>query len=176
MNGQPPYAPMTPQPPIKKGLSGCVIAALVVGALGLVGLVVVGVVFVKVFSSFTPDESSQLGAEISESMIAGSGPAADALRSDGCYGVDVVDVKTMPALTKSFIDAGPTDPKPVETVLVDCRPDATSTETFTCERVAKVYLKAAGPIGAPFRVMVHKQHGQPPVCSELRAPDGTLLP
>jgi hypothetical protein len=47
---------------------------------------------------------------------------------------------------------------------------------LTCARVAKVYSKAAAPIGAPFRVMVHELQGQPPVCSELRAPDGTLLP
>ena len=81
----------------------------------------------------------------------------------------------MPALKKSLVDAGPTDTL-TEKIIVDCTPDVRRTETYTCERVAKTYLKAVGKAPGPFRVMVHKQTGAAPLCSELRAADGAILP
>jgi hypothetical protein len=163
-----------PVPPAKKGPRGCLVAAIVVGAVGLIGLVIIGVFAARVWNLFTPQERAQLEAELRESAVAGKGPAADALRDDGCFGVDVVDVATMPALKKSLTDAGPSDPL-TEKVIVDCIPNVGTAETFTCERVAKTYAKTVGRAPGPFRVMVHKQHGTTASCSELRAPDGNPL-
>ena len=169
-----PYPQSRPPPPAKKGMSGCLIAVLVLGGISLIG-VVVGVIFIaKVWSLFTPDEKAQLEGELRESMAASRGPAADALRAEGCFGVDVVDVATMPNLKRRLVDAGPTDAVP-EKIIIDCRPNADS-EAFTCERVAKAYLKGAGgKAPGPFRVMVHKVAIDQPLCSELHAADGSIM-
>lgn len=173
MYGAPyPHPSAPPPPPPKKGPSGCLIAGIVAAALGVVALIVVVVIVVKVRSVFTPEERAALEAEIRESATAGARPGSQAVRGVGCFGVDIVDVATMPALKRHFTDAGPNDVL-VEKVIVDCRPDV-RVEPPTCERVAKAYLGEVGRAPGPFRVMVHKVP-QEPLCNELRAADGTPM-
>jgi hypothetical protein len=129
-----------PLPPRKK-MSGCMLAVVIVGALGL--LAVIGITATVVFALRTPEGSALLDM-VKTASEAQTGPGAVALRAQGCANVGVLPVAALNEIAKSA-DAGPVISE-FATLLVSCfDPPADR----TCDALAAVYVtqaKTTGPI------------------------------
>ena len=150
-----PMQPMQQQQPQKKGMSGCAIAAIIAGALFLIGgLVVVGVVVFVVHKA--SEVVGDLQASVKEAQNA---PGAEDLRAAGCKQAMVMDMdkvakqalKDIPGTSGVQIDAG-------GGIFVQCQVEAG--KDFTCAKVAKVFLSSPGHAVGPFTASVADMQGQ----------------
>jgi hypothetical protein len=153
-SGQPGF-PQQP-PPKKKGMSGCLLAALIVGGLGLVTVLVVGVLVVKAAKTITAAAEEGLNA-----------PGAAELRAAGCEAAVVMDM----AKISSLFDAGGGTS---ESVIVSCGV-APAKPAPKCDDLAKTYAKAVGGAHGNFVVVVQPQGGGNPTCKKVYGPTGTFL-
>lgn len=151
-------------PPAKKGVPTLVIVLLCVG--GVLALIfVIGAVSAYRFTRRAA--GSPIGKETARSLDA---PGSNELMALGCNPVMIIDVASMPELTKLYRSDPRRAAQPVDVPLViDCGPGLGSPRT--CDEVADEYVRVATPT-TPFRVFVH-DYGQKPLCNERYAATGT---
>jgi hypothetical protein len=144
------------QPPPKKGMSGCVIALLIVGGLGIVIALVVGIFVWKAAKVIT--EAAQEGL---------NAPGSAELRAAGCDAALIMDMSKI----STIFDAGSTSAP--ESVIVSCNVAAGKAEP-KCDDLAKVYVHAVGSAHGNFLVQVQSQGGAA-ACKKVYGPTGTFL-
>ena len=150
--------PQQPPPPQKKGMSGCLIAALIVGGLVLLGIIgIVVVVFVI---------ARKVVAVAEEGMNA---PGSAEVRAAGCDVALVTDVSKMTSMLGLDAGGGATGLQPIVVCQMQGKKAAPS-----CQQVAGAYSKGVTP-KSNFIVVVQQQGGGGPVCKELFSPQGTML-
>jgi hypothetical protein len=144
------------QPPPKKGMSGCLMAVLIVGGLGIVAAIVVGIFVWKAAQALKTIAQEGLNA-----------PGSAELRAAGCDAAVVMDMSKISAL----FDAGA--PSASETVLVTCSVTAGKAAP-SCDDLAKTYAKAVGRANGNFLVEV-QANGSTPTCKKVYSPTGSFL-
>ena len=168
MQQQPMQMQQRPQPQ-KKAMSGCIIAAIIVGALVLVGGVAV-VGFVIFVVKKAGDMVGDMQAAVKDAQNA---PGAAELRAAGCKEAMVLDLgkfakqalKDIPGTGGMQIDAG-------GGVIVQCQVD--SSTAMKCPAVAKTFLGASGHAVGPFTASVQESGGSEE-CSRDYDADGKDL-
>jgi hypothetical protein len=169
MNGDVPTQLEMGLRPRKKGLSGCVIALLILAACGCV--VVLGTVIVLWHVSRTPTGQRVAKIAIDTASImyrAQSAPGAKEVRKAGnCDQAFVISGDEMAKITKDVSDA---DARHVPT-LVTCQVGVFWSPP-TCELIAETYVAAVHPTGR-FMVNVKKVGAIDNVCQTAFEADGT---
>jgi hypothetical protein len=145
------------QPPKKKGMSGCVLALLIVGGLGTVIALVIGIFVWKAAKTITAAAEEGLNA-----------PGAAELRAAGCDAAVVMDMAKISPLFEA--GAGATS----ESLIVSCSV-AAGKPAPKCDDLAKTYVKAVGGAHGNFIVVAQPQGGGSPVCKKVYDPAGTFL-
>lgn len=162
--------PVAPRPAAKKTSSGCLIALLIIGGLGLVVCLVGGIVMWR--ASQNPDFQKVMGAvgKGAKLMMKGTkAPGTEALRAAGCEQAIVLSLDEMMQLLSEFVDAGaPAGALSGMAVVCQVR---TSVGAPTCAELAKVYATAAKP-AEPFSLSVRSSGDSEPSCDENFGPDG----
>lgn len=150
--------PQQPPPPPKKGLSGCAIAAIIVGSLGLLAFIGIGVFVFVVAKKVQGMAQEGLNA-----------PGAAEIRAAGC---DVGLVTDLSKVGSMFgVDAGAATAGG-SSVIILCQMTSQKAAP-TCKDVASTYVKAVTPPGQ-FTVQVSAQaRGQ--LCQEVYSQKGVLL-
>ncbi len=152
------YPPGQP-PPKKKGMSGCLIAALIVGGLGLLLVIAIVVIAIVVGRKVVGLASEGLNA-----------PGAAEIRAAGC---DMAMVTDLSKVTSVFgIDAGPNAAHTPMTIVV-CQVAASKTAP-SCKDIATTYVKAVPP-HAEFTVRVQTQGKAKEDCQEMYDAKGTFV-
>jgi hypothetical protein len=158
--GYPPqqgYGP--PQgPPPKKGMNGCLLAALIVGGIGIVVAAIAGIFIYKAAKAITAVAEEGLNA-----------PGSAELRAAGCEAAVVMDLSKISAL----FDAGATQGS-TPGIVISCA-TSPAKKAPTCDDLAKTYVKAVGAPGTDFIVQVQPQGGAKPDCKKVYSPKGTFL-
>lgn len=162
-------------PPPKKGMSGCLIAVLVVAGLVVVSVVVAGIGIWRVMESPEGQKIAKVigeGSKIAEE--ARTAPGTAELRKAGCQEAMVLDPERMADLMRELGDAGAAK-KDVEGAprSIVCQVAALG-KAPTCDSLAAVYVGAAHP-GVPFHITVQSQGGSKPSCVARYSPEGTRL-
>ncbi len=163
------------QPPKKKGMSGCLLAFLIVGGLFLVSAIGGGIWFYVSFKDFV----DATGDMMSVVLEARSAPGTNEVRELGCADAVALDMKQLTKVAQRFEDAVAKregrEPKELEldgeaTHFVQC---TTSAESITCADVAKTFIKAVKPNG---KIVVGVQtSGGRKQCTESFDEDGKSL-
>lgn len=153
-----PQQPGSPQqPPPKKGMSGCVIALLIVGGLGALFALIIGIFAWRATKTLTAAATEGLNA-----------PGTAELRAAGCDAAVVMDM----AKISSLFEAGVGNAS--ESVIVSCSVSPGKTGP-KCDDLAKTYTKAVGSPRGNFVVIVQPQGGGNPTCKRAYGPTGALL-
>ncbi len=161
-----------PQPPKKKGMSGCLLAFLVVFGVFIVGGGIAGFFIYRTFVG----PFKEMMAVVQEGQNA---PGTDALRAAGCKQASAMDSEKLFKVVSEFADkfgakSGQLKPPDAPTtVLCTLEPS----KELTCDQVAEKYVSAAAPKDK-FSVMVQEhgsgsQHNSK--CSYLYDASGTRL-
>jgi len=145
------------QPPPKKGMSGCLLAALIVGGVGFVIAVIVGI--------FVWKAANVIGEAAKEGLNA---PGTAELRAAGCQAVVIMDMSKI----SSLFDAGSTSAP--ENVIVSCSVVGGRTAP-TCDALAKTYVKAVGAANGNVLIQVTPQGSGVPSCKKVYSSTGTFL-
>ncbi|HSQ65950.1 MAG TPA: hypothetical protein VLM85_22165 [Polyangiaceae bacterium] len=170
-----PYPQQGPAaPPPKKGMSGCMIALLVVGSVALLGGIVVGV---GIYLFATSDAGKTAIKVIGEgSKLAEKGmnaPGTPELRALGCEQAIVLDMKDVTALMGDLIDAGPDAGMP-EGLMVTCQVRG-GARAPSCDDVAATYVRAVKSAGSEFVVTVQRQGDSHPLCESTYDASGAFI-
>jgi len=145
------------QPPPKKGMNGCLLAALIVGGVCVLIAAVVGIFIWKAAKVITAAAEDGLNA-----------PGTAELRAAGCDAAVIMDMSKISAL----FDAGSTTA--AESVIVSCSVASGKTAP-KCDDLAKTYAKAVGGSRGNFLVQVTPQGGAAPTCKKVYSPAGTFI-
>ncbi len=145
------------QPPPKKGMSGCLLAALIVGGVGFVIAIIVGI--------FVWKAANVIGEAAKEGLNA---PGTAELRAAGCEAVVIMDMSKISAM----FDAGSTSAP--ENVIVSCSVAGGKTAP-TCDALAKTYVKTVGAANGNFLMQVTPQGSGVPTCKKVYSSSGTFL-
>jgi hypothetical protein len=150
--------PGYPQPPPpKKGMNGCLLAALIVGGVCILIAAVVGIFVWKAAKVITAAAEEGLNA-----------PGTAELRAAGCDAAVIMDMSKI----SSLFDAGTTSAG--ESVIVSCSVVAGKTAP-KCDDLAKTYVKAVGGSRGNFLVQVTPQSGGAPMCKKVYSSSGTFM-
>lgn len=137
------------QPPKKKGMSGCLLAFLIVGGLFLVGGVGAGLWFYFAFKEFV-DASGEMMSVVLEARNA---PGAAEVRDLGCKEAVVLDMKKLSKVAQRFEDEiakrEGREPKSLKidesaSHYVQCNQPKGK---VTCQEVADAFVEAVSPKG-----------------------------
>jgi hypothetical protein len=156
-----------PQQPKKKGMSGCLIAVLVVVGLLVVGGSVTAILVYKYFGK----PIAAMAEVVKEGQTA---PGTNELREAGCKQASAMDAEKLFHVAKQFAEqfGGNTkdmkDPDAPTIVLCTLK----SSKSLTCDEVAKTFSVAADPWGN-FSVLVQKKNSQE--CSALYDSSGKKI-
>lgn len=151
-----PYPP--PQmgfvPPPKKGMSGCMIALLVVGIVGLVTAIVVGVGAYLFATSSVGKTAIKLVNEAPKLAEKGmNAPGMTEVRALGCEQAFALDMKDVGDLMSDLVDAGKNMP---DALMITCQVRA-GARAPTCDDVASTYIGAVKTSSKAFVVTVQQQ-------------------
>ncbi len=157
----------------KKGMSGCLIAVLVLAALVVVGVIVVAIGAWQVMSSPEGKKIARVigeGSKMAEE--ARTAPGTKELRKAGCQEAMVFDPTRMGDLIREIDEAGapPKGDPGKEPRLIVCQVAPLGTPP-TCDALAGTYVSAAKPT-TPFHITVQKQGGSQPKCSQAYTATG----
>ena len=171
-----PYQTPPPQgPPQRKSSGGkaCLIIAIILGVLLVLGGIAVAVAIY--FISQNP-ELRKIASVVGEGMKvvkdAQEAPGTSEMRDSGCSEAFVFDTERLVQLGEKFTDATPSLPSGTPKKLVVCQVPGGG-NVPSCEEVAKTYLGAAPKPDRKFAVMV--QDDSSTQCSQLYDPDGASL-
>jgi hypothetical protein len=135
------------QPPKKKGMSGCLLAFLIVGGLFLVSAIGGGLWFYFAFKDFV-DASGEMMSIVLEAR---NGPGAEEVRDLGCKEAISLDMKKLAKVAQRFEDAVAKregrEPKDLDLdegagYFVQCNQPKGK---VTCQEVADTFIKAVKP-------------------------------
>ena len=170
---------MMPQqpPPQKKGMSGCMIAFIVVSIIGVVTALVAGIAIYLVVTSDAGKTAIKLvggGTKLATKGL--NAPGTPEIRAMGCEQAMVLDMKEVSDLMNDAFDAGlRLGDAGLQGLEVECALSA-SAAPVTCDDVAKTYLRAVGgTASAEFAVRVKRQNDTHPLCERTYDTDGTFL-
>lgn len=156
----------------KKGMSGCLIAVLVLAGLVVVGVIVVAIGAWQVMSSPEGKKIARVigeGSKMAEE--ARTAPGTKELRKAGCQEAMVFDPTRMGDLIRELSDGGPPKGDPgKEPRLIVCQVAPLGTPP-TCDKLASTYVSAAQPT-TPFQITVQKQGGSKPKCAQAYTSTG----
>ena len=152
--------PQQPPPPQKKGLSGCAIAAIIVGSLALVAFIGVAIVVFFVAKKVRGMAEEGLNA-----------PGSAEIRAAGCDVGMVTDLSKVGAMFGVDAGAAAADGS---SVIILCQMTSQKPAP-SCKDVAGTYVKAVTPPGQ-FTVQVSAQGRPQPMCQEIYSQKGVLLP
>ena len=150
-------------------MSGCAIAALIVGVLCALGVIGVGVAVVLF-------ERSSVGKDLTTTVVsaakAQSAPGTKEMRAAGCADATSMDMSAIGHFTKRFVvDAGPAQRAEVEQMqglyAVSC-----DSPTLTCEEVAAAWGRGAPKNARAAMVNVSPKAGAPATCNGTFTRDG----
>jgi hypothetical protein len=156
-------------PPPKKGMSGCLIAVLVLAGVVLIGVVLAGVGVWRVMQN--PDAQKMVKAVGDTAKLAEEArkaPGTGELRKAGCRDALVLDPKKVAEIMKAFEDAGASRPGGLLSVMCEVGSKSSAPE---CDALAKVYVAAGHPT-TDFRLTIQVQGTKASVCEEEYASDG----
>lgn len=156
-------------PPPKKGMSGCLIAVLVLAGVVLIGVILAGVGIWRVMQD--PDAQKMVKAVGDTAKLAEEArkaPGAAELRKAGCRDALVLDPKKVAEIMKAFADAGTSASTDPLSVMCEVASKSSAPE---CDALAKVYVKAAHPT-TDFKLTIQVQGTKASVCQEEYAADG----
>ena len=160
----------------KKGMSGCLIAVMVLAALVVVGVILVAIGAWRVMSSPEGKKIARVigeGSKMAEE--ARTAPGTKELRKAGCQEAMVFDPARMGDLIREIADAGPPKGDPSkEPRMIVCQVGPLGTPP-TCDRLAATYVGAAQPT-TPFHVTVQTQGGSKPKCAQAYTATGARAP
>src|SRR5437879_3795551 len=123
----------------KKGMSGCAIAAIIVGALGV--LVVAGVVVAMALVVRSPQGQGVIGT-MNAAATSMTGPAVDAMKAIGCATPSSMDLSPVAAVVRSLAKDDADAQK--HAAEVDGMFAATCySDSLTCEQVFAAWNNAA---------------------------------
>ena len=164
---------MAPPPPPKKGMSGCMIAFIVVSIVGFVTAIVVGVVVYFIATSAPVKTAFKVVGESTKIAQKGlTAPGTAELRTLGCDQAMVIDMKEMGAVFSELIDGGFGDAGMAEGLDVTCSLNTTS-KAIACDDVASTYVRAVGgTASAQFVVSVKRQNDSHELCHASYDADG----
>ena len=171
-----PYPQQMPpmRPPPKKGMSGCMIALLVVGIISVVGALVVGI-GIYLFATSTVGKTAikvmQEGPKLAEKAT--NAPGTPELRALGCDVAIVLDTRDVGALVSDIIDAGFDSGMP-DTLMVACQVRDVS-RAPKCDDVAATYIRAVGTASSQFVVSVQRENDKHAICESTYDTSGSLL-
>ncbi len=152
----PPQGP--PGPPVKKGMNGCLLAALIVGGIGIVVAAVAGIFIYKAAKTLTQVAEDGLNA-----------PGSAELRAAGCEAAVVMDLSKLSAL---FDAGGAQGGTPGIVISCATRPGKAGP---TCDDLAKTYVKAVGNPRSDFIVQVQPQGVAKADCKKVYSAKGMFL-
>jgi len=147
--GGPPGYYGAPAKPPKKGMSGCLLAFLIVGGLFLVSAIGGGVWFYVSFKDFVDATGDMMGVVVE----ARNAPGAKEVRDLGCKEAVAIDMAKLSKVAQRFEDAiakrEGREPKQLALdesaeYFVQCNQP---TGKVTCEEVAKAFIEAVEPDG-----------------------------
>jgi hypothetical protein len=174
---QPPMMMPPPNmpPPPKKGMSGCMIAFIVVSIVGFVTAIVVGIVVYLVATSSTAQTAFKIVGGSAKLATKGlNAPGTPEIRAMGCEQAMVLDMNEFAQLMNEAFDGGLGD-SGMQGLEVECSLSA-SAAPLACDDVAKTYLRAVGgTASAELAVRVKRQNDTRPLCESTYDTDGTLL-
>ena len=164
-------------PPPKKGMSGCMIALIVMGGLCMLMAIGAGVVFYKISQNPDVQKAYAVGKEgLRMAQEAQSGPGTSEVRALGCQTAMSFDMKRFVDLMNMF-DAGNTPTAPTTKTparLVQCTV-ASRGAGPSCEAIAKTFFAAAPNQTGEVAVMVQSTGSKHADCSKLYSATGTLI-
>lgn len=170
---QPGYPQQGGLPP-KKGMSGCMIAVLVLLALGFVGAAGAGFAAYKLSQNPDVKKALAVGQEgIRMAQEAQNAPGVSEVRALGCTQALSFDMKRFMDLVNTW-DAGTKTALPTVTHVVQCTVRS-SAGAPTCDQVAKTYFAAAPNQNGQFAVLVQTTGAQKPECRQLYSATGAPL-
>ena len=171
---QPPMMMMPP--PQKKGMSGCLIAFIVVSIVGFVTAIVVGVGVYLVVTSNAGKTAIKLVGEGTELAQKGlNAPGTTELRALGCEQAIVLDMKDVGNLVNDVFDAGVSVDSGVDGLIVTCTIPAKAS-IISCDDVAKTYVRAVGgTASADLTVTVKRPNDSRAVCESTYDSSGAFL-
>jgi hypothetical protein len=146
------------QPPPKKGMNGCLLAALIVGGLAIVAGALVAFFIFRAAKAITQAAEEGLNA-----------PGSAELRAAGCDAAVILDMSKI----SSLFDAGAT-PGGTAGIVISCAVVA-GHPSPTCDELAKTYVKTVGPTGKNILVEVEPKGGGQVQCKKVYGPNGTFL-
>jgi hypothetical protein len=153
-----PYSPMGAYPPPrKKGMSGCVIALLVVGILAVVAALAVGIGVYLFATSSVGKTAIKLVDEAPKLAEKGmNAPGMAEVRALGCDQAFVLDMNDVGELMSDIIDAGSGKTGMPDGLIITCqvRPGARAP---SCDDVASTYVAKVKTASKDFMVTVQEQ-------------------
>lgn len=168
----PPQMPVAP-PPRKKGMSGWLIALVVVASVVLVGMIGAGV---GVYLLATSDVGKTTIKVIGEgSKLAAKGvtaPGTTEIRALGCEQAVVVDSKDVSAIVNDLVDGG--FDAGLDFLVVTCQVGAKAAAP-SCDDVARTYVRAVGTASSPFMASVQRDGEQNALCEATYDASGALI-
>lgn len=169
-------APEGQSPPAKKGASGCLIAAAVVG--GLVFLGVIGII-VAVAHFFGTDQGKKVASIVGDSVKiateAQSAPGAKEIRKAGCAQGAVMNIQAWERVFAMMEPDAAAAPHSLPAqVYVGCTASLLG-KAPSCDEVERAYIAAVPAPPGRFLVQVTSPGERRPRCSNLYEADGTFV-
>lgn len=176
MPPQQPMGMMPPPPPQKKGMSGCMVAFIVVSVVGFVTALVVGIGLYLVLTSNAGKTAIKLVGEGTKLAQKGlNAPGTAELRALGCEQAIVLDMKDVGDMMNDILDAGLPD-SGVEGLIVTCTLPSRGGAAISCDDVARTYVTAnGGTASAEFVVTVKRQNDSRELCESTYDTSGALV-
>jgi hypothetical protein len=172
---------MPPQqpPPQKKGMSGCMIAFIIVSVIGVVTGIVVGIAIYLVVTSSAGKTAIKLVGEGTQLAQKGlNAPGTTELRSLGCEQAMVLDMKDVGSMMNDVFDAGVAaggDAGSLDGLMVTCTLSMRAAPV-ACNDVARTYVTAVGgTASAQFTVTVKRQGDSRALCESTYDVSGAFM-
>ncbi len=168
----PPRMPMAP--PAKKGMSGCLVALLVVGGVALVFAIAVGVGVYLFATSSTGKTAFKVineGSKLAEKGI--NAPGMTELRALGCDQAITLDTNDVGALVGDLFDGGFDSGMPAQ-LMIACQVRDPA-KAPKCDDVAAEYLRAVKTPIHEYVVSVQRQGDSTTICESTYDTSGARV-
>jgi hypothetical protein len=153
-------------------MSGCMIALIVVGSLGVVSALVVGVGMYLFATSSTGKTIIKVVNEAPKLAEKGmNAPGMPEVRALGCDQALALDMKDVGDLMSDMIDAGKDMP---DGLLITCQVRK-GQRTPTCNDIASTYVRAVTTASKDFTVTVQEQGNRKAVCTSSYDASGKAI-
>jgi len=167
------YAAAGYQQPVKKSGSGCKVALIIMGVLGLLVVVAGGVGWYVLMQNPQVKSVVEMGKIF---VNAQSAPGTDELRDEHCTQAMAIDMKRLFEIVKELDESEFDDDelKDLPDTGVICQ-IGLGDDKPECDDVAKTYLEAVDKPDGNIWVQVQNQSGGKVACNRVYSPDGKDL-